>query len=264
MVRVAGHFGEWLQGRLGPGGPVTLVTIPCAELCVTAERLGDGPLDLAGDAGTVGLADAAMFLAGLDLSQGTFHISAEMPAGGGAGASTATLVALARAAGFKGPAAILAKACLSTEGASDPLMYPHPDRLLWASREGRVIATIAPPPAAEIVGGFLGAPLRTDPSDNAFPDIADLVRAWRERPDLASCGALASRSAERTTELRGPTDDPMPELVRQTGALGHVRAHTGSARGLIFAPGQTPENADAILRGAGLTRVFRFRTGDAP
>ena len=29
MPFVAGHFGEWLQGRLGPDGPVALVTLPC-------------------------------------------------------------------------------------------------------------------------------------------------------------------------------------------------------------------------------------------
>ncbi|BAJ82867.1 BluE protein (plasmid) [Acidiphilium multivorum AIU301] len=29
-IAVLGHFGEFLQGRIGPGGPVALVTVPCA------------------------------------------------------------------------------------------------------------------------------------------------------------------------------------------------------------------------------------------
>ncbi|TCP38104.1 hypothetical protein EV662_12129, partial [Rhodovulum marinum] len=33
---VAGHFGEFLQGRLGPDGPVVLVTLPCPALAVRA------------------------------------------------------------------------------------------------------------------------------------------------------------------------------------------------------------------------------------
>ena len=30
-VTVHGHFGELLQGRLGPGGPVALVTLPSSQ-----------------------------------------------------------------------------------------------------------------------------------------------------------------------------------------------------------------------------------------
>ena len=35
-LRVAGHFGELLQGRIGRDGPVALVTLPCPVLGVTA------------------------------------------------------------------------------------------------------------------------------------------------------------------------------------------------------------------------------------
>ena len=35
-VRVPGHFGELLQGRIGSDGPVALVTLPCPALGVTA------------------------------------------------------------------------------------------------------------------------------------------------------------------------------------------------------------------------------------
>ena len=39
------------------------------------------------------------------------------------------------------------------------------------------------------------------------------------------------------------------------GALGHLRAHTGSARGLIFAPGTAPAGVADALRAAGLAQV---------
>lgn len=160
---------------------------------------------------------------------------------------------------------MLARACVAVEGASDPLMFPAPDRLLWASRHGQVLRDLAPPPRAEVLGGQWGAPLPTEPDDNDFDDITDLATAWMEasqRGDLAGCAALATASATRCTARRGPTD-PMADLARDLGALGLVRAHTGSARGLVFAPGSLPEQGAAALREAGLTEVFSFATGGA-
>jgi uncharacterized protein involved in propanediol utilization len=257
---VPGHFGEWIQGRFGPEGPVVLVTLACPALCVRAP--GDGPaLDrlfppraVAGFATALGLGPVAW--PGLDC---------DMPMGAGAGASTACLVASARAMGSRAAPEALARACLDVEGASDPLMYPVPDRMLWASREGRALEALAPPPRCEMVGGFWGAPTRTDPLDAEFPDIADLVDFWRgavARGDRAALAGIASESARRCTALRGP-DDPMKALARDLGALGHVRAHTGTARALIFGPGKVPGGAAQALAEAGLSGVMRFVTGGA-
>ncbi|MCE0504783.1 propanediol utilization protein [Roseivivax sp. GX 12232] len=258
MIRVAGHFGEWLQGRLGPEGPVVLVTCACARLGVSATRRGPGPLRLDGP---LEPGPARALLTALDLPEGHFEIRAEMPLGAGAGASTAALVALARAAGFAGTPEMLAAACLAAEGASDPLMRATPDGCLWASREARALHPLPPPPEAEILGGFFGAPSRTDPEDARFPDIADLAEAWSRAPDLPEAARLASLSATRTSALRGPGGDPTEALAQELGALGHLRAHTGSARGLIFAPGTLPEEGPARLAEAGFARVFTFRTG---
>ena len=49
----------------------------------------------------------------------------------------------------------------------------------------------------------------------------------------------------------------------QLGALGLVAAHTGSARGLIFAPGKVPVQARAALAEAGFTGVLQFDGGNA-
>ncbi|PCD76881.1 propanediol utilization protein [Pseudothioclava arenosa] len=262
LARAAGHFGEWLQGRLGPDGPVALVTLACPVL--EARVLDEAPdnLNIAAQHNVKKV--ISEFLDNLGLTApAAFSFDLDMPLGAGAGASTAALVALARAAGFSGPPETLAKACLRAEGATDPLMFPRPDALLWASREARVLETLPPPPACEIVGGYWGDHIKTDPQDAVFSDISDILNDWRDAcfaQDLATVAQLASTSAERCTRLRGP-EDPMAELARTLGALGHVRAHTGSARGLIFSPGNIPPNAVSVLNNSGLRVVFSFRTG---
>ncbi len=144
-------------------------------------------------------------------------------------------------------------------------MLPAPAAALWASREGRALAPLPPPPVFDVVGGFHGRPQRTDPADEGFADIADLARAWPEaaaRGDRAALAALAAESARRNAALRGgPSLDPLAEAARACGALGVAAAHTGSARALLFAPGAgDPNAAAAALRALGLTRVLRFRT----
>ena len=187
-----------------------------------------------------------------------------MPAGAGAGASTASLVTLARLAGTATSADVLARACLATEGACDPIMFASPERILWASREARVLRQMPPLPRLDIVGGFFGRPVRTDARDSRFPDITDLVEAWRtaaEAGRAAPLAEIAAESARRTLALRGPAGDPTETLARDLGAAGFVIGHTGSARGLLFVPGRIPENAVGALRAAGLRGIMRFRVG---
>nr|WP_245216625.1 hypothetical protein [Sagittula salina] len=190
-------------------------------------------------------------------------VTTDMPPGGGAGASTASLVAVARTLGFDGPPERLASACLWVEGACDPLMFPRPDALLWASRRAEVVEVLPPPPPVVVAGGFWGAPCRTDPADTRFADVSDLVADWRaavRAGDMAGVAQVATLSARRCA-ARDTSPDPMGALMAETGALGVVRAHTGSARGLIFAPGTIPDGTEDALREAGLTRVLRFCTG---
>lgn len=259
MARVAGHFGEWVQGRLGPEGQLVLVTVPCSALSVTAIRLGFGPLVLDQDRRILSPNFAARFLDRVGAELGQFQIRTEMPPGGGAGASTAALLALAEAAGIARSG--LAAACLDIERASDPLMLQHPDRVLWASRSAEVVAEIAPLPECEIVGGFWGAPIRTDPSDLNFSDITDIVEELTGTVTLDALARISSVSANRCTDLRGPVGDPTKALATDLGASGYLRAHTGSARGLIFPPGKVPANAMHALAEAGMTQLLRFQTG---
>ncbi|TGD42571.1 propanediol utilization protein [Pseudotabrizicola sediminis] len=264
-LHLSGHFGEWMQGRLGPGGPVVLITLPCAVLGVTASMdAGAQNLRGAGLDGPHGAAAAARFIAylGLDLPYGV-RVQACAEAGLGTGVSTASLLALARLARWRGPASMLARACLRAEGASDPLMSRNPERLLWASRQGRALARLPALPAYEVIGGFFGLPRITDPADSAFPDIVDLVPLWKAARDLEGFAALASVSARRSLDLRGPAQDPTADLASRLGALGWIIAHTGAARGLIFAPGRVPDHAAQALRDAGMRGILQFSGGRA-
>lgn len=259
MVFVAGHFGEWLQGLSGPEGRIALVTMACPAHGARADVEPADRLLLERNA-LIGADRCARFLTALGLPpRARIRLSPDLPPGGGAGMSTAALVALARAMGAQEER--IAAACLAVEGATDPLMLRLPDAVLWAPREARVLQAIPPPPRAGIVGGFWGPPVRTDPADRRFPRIDDLIDAWIGGPDLRGAARLASLSAERTAAMRGPRGDPTAEIASRLGALGFARAHTGSARALIFAPGTVPDGAEAVLAAAGYTGCLRFKTG---
>ncbi|PTV97230.1 threonine kinase [Rhodobacter aestuarii] len=260
-LHLPGHFGEWLQGRLGPDGPVVLVTVAAPELGLEAFYRPRRGLSVQG----AGLSPerARRFLARLGLRlQGQVVLRPCVAPGLGTGVSTASLVALAHLAGWEGPPEVLAQACIAAEGASDPTMFAAPDRLLWASRQGQGLGTLPRLPRYEILGGFCGGPARTVAADTRFADIADLVARWQRAEDLPSFAALASESAARCTALRGPADEDVSALVAKLGALGWMRAHTGAARGLIFAPGTVPAGAEAVLRGAGWRGVLRLQGGE--
>ncbi|PPB79556.1 threonine kinase [Albidovulum inexpectatum] len=269
VVRVSGHLGELIQGRLGSDGPVALITLPCPALAVEAWHLPGPGLSIHGGGQRLLTPARALDLLdrlGLRLS-GRIVLSANMPAGGGAGVSTAALVAVARLARPDVSPPALARACVATEGATDPLMFGMPERLLWASRRAEVLSRLPPLPRFEIVGGFFGDPRRTDPRDMDFPDISDLISPWRAAAragDSAMLAQLAARSAERTLAMRGPKGDPTARIAEQTGALGFAIAHTGSARALLFRPGHAPADLPVRLRRLGYSRVIRFTLGGMP
>lgn len=254
-------MGELVQGRLGADGPVALITLPCPVLGVAARHVPGGfALHRAGDVAVDRVA-AAGLLRRLGLPvRGRFALRGTLPPGGGAGASTAALVAIARAAGADPDR--IAAACLSVEGASDPLMLASPERLLWASRRGRVLARLPGLPLLEVVAGFHGPRRRTDPRDDAFPDVADLVAAWPAAcADARRIAELATESARRCLALRGPLDDPTAHLAQGLGAAGYAIGYTGPARALLFLPGTVPARATDALRAAGFAQVVHYRIG---
>jgi uncharacterized protein involved in propanediol utilization len=268
---VSGHLGELLQGRLGPDGPLVLVTLPAPPLQVAA-AWSPGPFALhAPGPRPIDRPQAAALWRALGGGhpKGRLILRAGMPPGGGAGSSTAALIATARvcaaALGLPEPEPErLARLCLALEGATDPLTFPDPARRLWTPREGRTLALLPPLPALEVVGGFLGPGRRTDPADLDFADVADLAAAWAPaaaRGDLAALAALATASARRNQARRGGPDlAPLEAAAARLGALGLAAAHTGAARGLLFAPGcGDPHRAEEALRALGLRNLCRFR-----
>lgn len=257
------HFGEWLQGRMGPEGPVALVTLLPRNLYLQATRHPAPRLSaqLHGAGGT-GL-DLSRFLRDLGLPRrDRFILRPPVPAGMGAGISTASLLAIARLAGFRGPPEILARACIAAEGASDPLMFPFPDRLLWASRQGRILAHLPPPPRMQLLAGLYGPARPTRAEDSDYDDISDLVASWRAAPGAATCAALAGESARRCLARRGPADDPTGLLARALGAEGWAISHSGAARALIFARSPIPRHASRLAREAGWRDIRHLTTGE--
>lgn len=266
ILRQACHFGEWLQGRMGPQGPVVLVTLRPDGLFLRARRRASSLLSVKTPHMPAGfpvpLPELRRFLSDLNLPlTGAYNLHPVFPPGLGTGASTAALVAIARLAGYCGPPALLARACVATEGASDPLMFGHADRLIWCSREGKVLTQGPALPRAHLMGGFFGPPLPTRATDSAYDDISDLVATWQRAAALADFAALAAESATRCLSRRGPPDDPTAQLAKDLGALGWSASHSGAARALIFAPGEVPRHAAAQMREAGLRSVQPLFTG---
>lgn len=268
-THVSGHFGEILQGRLGPGGPVVLLTLTAPSAQVRAEwRPARGaPLLTGADAAANWAAQGLR--AGLREREslawgGRFKVATDLRPGGGCGFSTASLLAALRLSAPGLPEAREAAQLLALEGAVDPLMAEAPGSALWASRQARRIATFAPPPRLLVVGGYDGSGLRTDPACDDFLDVADLVgRAARAAlaGDRRAFAAVATASAERRQAAAPkPRFAALHAIAEQTGALGMAAAHTGSAAGLLFAPDQREAavRAATALREAGLQEVRLF------
>ena len=272
---VWGHFGEILQGRLGPSGPIALLTLAARGVPALATRVrwrpAKGAALLVRGAPDVQLA-AAAHRAGLRRARalgwgGRLDIETLARPGGGCGVSTSSLLAALRLAAPEISPEREATLLLALEGAVDPLMLEEPGRALWASREGRMVQRLPPPPPLLVVGGYDGPGRRTDPTEQDFSDVSDLVarvEAAARSGDVAAFAAVATASAERRQAAAPkPRFDALKNLARQCGALGVVVAHTGSAAGLLFAPDQEREarRAEAALPTLGVERPIRFRSG---
>ena len=257
LVRVAGQFGAYFQGRIGADGPVVMVTVPCAALGVeVVAEPGAFAVDGADEA------MARRFFEALgSVPELRFRVTQDAPSGAGVGISTATLLALAKAAGIEATT----EALLAVETAVAPVMLGAPGDVLWSPRKAEVARWFGPLPEFVVVGGFFGT-LETANADNSFADVADIIEFWGaaiERGDRAALAGIATEAARRTTALRGPDGDPTEQLARDLGALGSVRAHAGTARGLLFAPGKVPGHVADALTEAGFADVLSFRTGGA-
>ncbi|MEM9430443.1 MAG: propanediol utilization protein [Pseudomonadota bacterium] len=240
------------------------VTMPSEAHAVFGRRVGGGAFRIDAPGGLLSAELRHRLVLALGRrARGTLRLRASMKPGTGCGSSTAALIAVFHLTGAA-PASpdAFADALLRIEGATDPLMMDAPATHLWAPRQGRSLERLPPPPSVDVLGGFDGLPCRTVASDMRFADVSDLVSAWRRADGPAAYAALATASAERNHALRGGADPArLAALADHLGAHGIVAAHTGSARGLIFAPGAVPRSAASALRALGLRDVRLHRIG---
>ncbi|RRH72050.1 propanediol utilization protein [Falsigemmobacter faecalis] len=257
-VRVYGHLGELLQGRVGSDGSLALITLPSPDLYLELQPAPAPEHFLPTEFIT-----AALQHCGRTEAE-PFRLRTAMPIGAGAGASTAALLAIYRAFSPKQTFEDFSALALALEGASDPLHLPAPERVLWASREGRVLAHLPPLPGLRIVGGFEGPGERTDPLDLNFPDIADLIAAWPAAcQSAAQIGALVTRCSQRSMALRGKYGfERLYAIAERHGALGVSIAHTGSARGFLMLPEVDPTPLLQELTAVNFTYVHSFLIGE--
>ncbi|MEL6336884.1 MAG: propanediol utilization protein [Pseudomonadota bacterium] len=267
-IALTGHFGEFLQGRYGPDGPVVLVTLPCPSVraSVSFRPAMDAPLAAPGPLGPLmrQAAREARRAAGCRALGGVLHLSHDVVPGGGAGLSTmaalGTVRSVAAATGVD-LADREARLCLAAEGATDPLMQDRPARHLWASRQARSLAALPPPPPMRAIGGFIGPPMHTDPTSADFADVSDLVGRWVaacQAQDPAAAGAVASASAARSGRFKDAAA-ALPRLAADLGALGVAVAHTGSAAALLYPAGGAdlgPARCALTAMGMQAIRVF--------
>lgn len=235
-ISIAGHMGELLQGRLGPSGPVVLITLPAPHLRLEVQQR-TGAFSLYQPSGRI--IDRAklhgLYRAAGCKPKGRWVMRALMPIGAGAGASTAALVGLAKALRPDWTNRKIEEICLRLEGASDPLLARAPERILWASREGRKLQELPKLPPMQVVGGFVKGRLITDPSDQNFPDVSDLVQNWAFAcRDLTHLGEIVTEASRRRLRQWGEDMTPLITLAKEFGAKGLSIAHTGTARAFLL------------------------------
>jgi len=253
IVTVRGHMGELVQGRLA--GVVALVTLPCDQVLVTA-RFAPGA--------TASPLAERMAARLRPVHDGKIEIGANVPAGCGAGVSTASALASLRLLSPGLSAEIESAHLLAVEGAVDPLAFAANPPRIWASRRAETLEILPDFPPMVAVGGFDGPGQRTNPEDLDFPDMAEAFDLLRH-PTPENIGRAANLSA-----MANQTRNPRPNwaaaqhLAAETGALGIAVAHTGSALSLLFMPDAPGiATAQSALTNLGLTHVMRFAFGGA-
>lgn len=250
-VSVCGHLGEIVQGKWQ--GELALVTLPCDQVRVTA-RFAPG-------------ASNSALVARMAARLGPVHdsmidVSTNVPAGCGAGISTASALASLRLMSPGLTPEVESAHLLAVEGAVDPLAFPASPPRIWASRRAVTLAVLPAFPELIAVGGFDGPGHRTNPDDHDFPDMTEAFTLLHT-PTPQSIGRAASLSAS-ANQSRNPRPNwaAAQRLMAETGALGIAVAHTGSALSLLFTPkADGISRAEAGLHALGLSHVMRVAFG---
>ncbi|UZJ38337.1 hypothetical protein [Prosthecochloris sp. SCSIO W1103] len=256
----ASHHGELLQGTIDyrdKGLRRVLVTNPRPDLVSTACFCLDPDcpeITVTPDSATKAKKSARHTLdwLGLHGCGGKLSLINNIPAKKGNGASSADVVSTIRAIADACDREIVpadqAKIAVTSENASDPIMFDH--MVLFAQREGEVIEHFVGPLPPMAVLAF-----DTDPNGTGL-DTLSLPLAHYDNEEIQTCSMLvmAVRRAILTQDidLLGSAAtvsarinqrfvstqhfETIDKLRKQSGAVGLQISHSGTVAGLIWNP----------------------------
>jgi L-threonine kinase len=252
-ITVPGACGELIQGWYGPWAEPVLVSCPIARYSRVTLRLRPTPEILVPHGHFKAKQAARLFLdrVGRPDLGAHIHLTSDLLPGRGMASSTAdvigTIVGLAEALGAPISSPELARLACQIEP-SDSTMFAGLAMLAYRG-SGRA-ETLGPVPGLPLLlldpGGAtdtlaynarldLAAVRRLAPSTKA---ALQLLSEGLAQQDPAAIGAAATLSA---LSYQAVNISPLLPLVQKwaaaTGALGVVRAHSGSVLGMLYPPG---------------------------
>ena len=286
--RAGRHHGEILQGLWWPHSEARTDSVPCLVTLPVPEagseahfRLAPGRQIAVHPACKVKAARAArLALDALNATAygGVLRVHCPIPTGLGLGSSTsdvlATLRAVCLACGTRADAALLAQLAVSTEVASDPIMFDSV--VLFAQRESRVLEDWG-----HWLPEFLVLSIDTDPRSGGrdtlalplpganmrghYAELVQQARAAFQARDAAAIAAVATRSAELhqiSAPMRG--FNSLCALAAAGDALGVQISHSGTIAGMLFHPKTAVGNLTPLIsqvQALEMAPMGIFRTG---
>ncbi|WP_278263100.1 hypothetical protein [Nocardia sp. AG03] len=246
--RAVGSCGELLQG-VTEHDRHFLVTLPIRRGSVAVFEPGDDPVSVSPPHKSKARRLArAMVARSRVLRGGRLTLRGDLPEGKGLASSTADLVATARAVADAErrvlPITEL-EADLRVIEPSDGVMYPG--TVAYCHREVRLLARLGTLPALTIVtsdeGGLIDTvefnrvePCFTATTKREYSGLLTELGTAVAHGDLATIGAVATRSAVLSTTLRErPHLASTIAATRALGGLGVVVAHSGTTTGILLA-----------------------------
>ncbi|MEV0899960.1 kinase [Actinoplanes sp. NPDC049802] len=255
-----GTFGELLQGVLPDGDLDFLVTFPITHTSVARFEADPTRPDVVvrppHKIKSRLLAERILRTHGR--TGGALTITTTLPEGKGLASSSADLVATARAVGEAMGLRLLEQdieSYLRDIEPTDGVMYPG--IVAFYHREVRLREHLGYLPPLTVVGHDSGGMVntvvfnrskkpRSDGDKREYQLLLDRLAAAIRAGDLATVGAVATRSAEmNATQSPRRHFGDLLRICRDVGGLGLVLAHSGTNLGILL-PGDATEHADEI------------------
>jgi uncharacterized protein involved in propanediol utilization len=283
--RVHAHHGEILQGMFYSGDGTLehgLVTLPCGLYGTRARfrPLRSGPLTVEPRDRPRARVAARLTLDALGRRGwgGSIRIAGNVPLRWGCGSSTtdvlSTIRAVADAFGQVLEPEWIARLSVAAETASDSLMYPPEQAVLFGQRRGSLLQDLGGPlPRVQVLGfntEIEGTETLSLPpiaysvwEIEAFQPILGLLRRAVDQHDASLLGRVATASTEINQRHRPkPLIPQLLRVAKEIGALGTQVAHSGTVAGFLLQPGDDVpgrvRHAQAALARLGVHRSWEF------